>query len=154
MGEWFSEEFQREWVLRASSHNIAMNVSRKGQSDGACGWSVVQLQESEGWCLLSGLFVTRSTRCSRNSTIKKADLWASMVAIGCMDRGAHAHAHTDNRGIPESRRSGWRGLHRHIIEECGLKKHGMAHRWVRDAWMGSALKCAVSMLIDRRKKRS
>ena len=46
MGEWFSEEFQREWVLRASSHNIAMNGSRKGQSDGACGWSVVQLQGS------------------------------------------------------------------------------------------------------------
>ena len=62
-------------------------------------------------------------------TTKKADLWA-------VDRGVHAHAHTDNQGILESRRPGWRGLHRSIIEVCGLKKHGVAHRWVRDAWRG------------------
>ena len=44
-----------------------LDGSRKGSSDCACGWSVVQLQESEGGCHLSGLLVTRSMRSSRNS---------------------------------------------------------------------------------------
>ena len=51
-------------MLRGSSHNIAINGSRKGQSDGACGWSVVQLQESEGGAFcLAFWFRDRCAKC-------------------------------------------------------------------------------------------
>ena len=40
------------------------------------------------------------------STAKEVDLWASMVAIGCLDCHVRAHAHTVNRGVLDSLRPG------------------------------------------------